>query len=205
MTEGHMIVPRQFAGEVDLIMRCEDHGELLTGLKEALEVTLRAVILTAAYVRRLDDLGIEIPSRFEKAGLSYYRLISHGQILAELFVTLCTERNLLSKASQLPLPQQRRIAANEPLKVMELGGDHRMVPPLAMTGCEITQMFTRGRLRSEGEQIGYLKDRMQLERTAPGDELVSLDKKRGGIVVRGVFVSATDMAHYLAELTPRKK
>jgi hypothetical protein len=160
----------------------------------------------AALVRQLEELGHEV--QIELGPLPFLRKIAYGNMIPELYVALECDPQLLSRAGSLPTPDQERIARNEPLKVMELNGDHRLVPPLSMTRREIAQVFAKGRVRSESEQVGWLKDRARREQQKSfplGDEaIVKIDRKRRGIVANGLFVPAADLAHYLGELSRGK-
>lgn len=129
-------------------------------------------------------------------------------MLAELFAALQGRATLLNRASMLPLPDQERIARNEPLKVMQLDGDHRMVPPLSMTVDDIAQVFGNGFLRNDTEQIGYLRtkrDRAIVRASVKATPQVIIDRKNGVAVKDGVAWTADELARALAELgKPRR-
>lgn len=189
--------------ELTLIRQSSDTQWLMSELKECLKITVYHVIKLAAIVRRLEECGCEIEVDFSL--LPYIRKVAYEQVVPELIVSLQGDQQLLSKAASLPIPEQRMIAENKPLKVMEIGGDHRKVPPLSMTRREIRQVFGRDKIRSDAEQIGWLRDeqtKAAVHQKVQSEVLV--DQKKKGIVVNGTFVSAADLAHYLAELTPRK-
>ena len=199
-------VPADMKRELSAIAAETDPNALMAELTQCFEITVNHVIKLAALVRRLECLGVEI--ELQVAILPYIRRIAYGQIIPELFVAMQGDASLLARTSSLPIPDQKKIASGEPLKVMEHGGDHRMVVPLQLTNREIKQVFGKGRLRSDAEQIGWLRDQEEsrrLKSVSVDVQDIILDKKRLGINVRGRFVSATDMAHYLAELTPRSK
>lgn len=184
------------------ISRCVDVQKLTEMLHETLSITINSVVRLAAIVKRLEELGAEVS--LASPILPYIRRIAHGQILPELFVSLQGDQALLDKAATLAIPDQRRFAENKPLKVMALGGNHRMVPAQLLTRREIRQVFGRGKLRTDTEQIGWLNDDAIKKLPSAHASEVVLDKRRGGILVNGTFVSATDLAHYLSELTTRR-
>lgn len=192
-----------FKKELDEIRESNDTEWLLKKLKDCLRITVDHVVRLAVIVRRLEECGVEISVDFSL--LPYIRRVAYEQVVPELIVTLQGDQQLLEKASSLPIPDQRAIASNKPIKVMEIGGDHRTVPPLSMTRREIRQVFGRGKIRSDAEQIGWLRDEQNkvLIHQQPQPD-ITIDKKKHGIVVNGIFLSATDLAHYLSELTTRK-
>jgi len=192
--------------DLKAIEESTDGKWLVEQLRRSLEISVEHIVRTAAIVRRLEELGIEVTIKI--AALPFLRKIAHGNMIPELYVALEGDNLLLEKAASLPTPDQEKISRNDPLKVMEINGESRLVPPLSMTRQEIHQVFANGRLRDEAEQVGYLRDRLQKEaaRSAnKGEELVRVDRKRGGIIIAGAFLSASDLAHYLGELSkPRR-
>jgi hypothetical protein len=199
-----MLVPREMQGELNRLLACDDAQQLMAELESSLAVTLRNVVKIAAIVRRLEELGVEISLKL--AILPLIRRIAYGQLVPELFVNLQGNSALLDRAASLPIPDQQRIADNTPVKVMMPDGDHRMVPPLSLTRREITQVFGKGKLRDDAEQVGWLRERMQMEQAkaaTTGEAPVLLDRKRMGIVANGHFISVSDLARYVAELSKR--
>lgn len=186
------------------IAACDDVQLLLEELRSCQIRWLQELDKMASIVRRLDQLGVEIS--IENSLLPYIRLIAHGQLSSHLFLAWHCEPPLLEKAMRLPLPLQERIADNEPLKVMTVDGDHRLVRPGDMTLREIKQVFHRSRLRTDAEQVGWIRDQ-QLKATAKagatpteGDG-VAVDRKRKGIVVNGRFLSLAELAGFVASLS----
>lgn len=188
---------------IDSISLCDNAQELLAELSECAEDFLRQVGRMAAIVRRLDELGVQVA--IENSLLPYIRLIAHGQLSANLFVACSGDSALLEKAMRLPLPLQEQVAENEPMKVLGSGGDHRMVRPLDMTPRERRQVFYGKRLRTDAEQIGFIRERVESEKAKRAVEsnetAVLVDRKRGGIVVKGHFMPTTELARYISELS----
>lgn len=186
------------------VATCTDTKLLILELQQCTTDWLTNVAKMAAIVRRLDELGVEV--QIENSLLPYIRLIAHGQLSANCFMACSGDVQLLERAMRLPLPIQEQIADNEPFKVMELGGDHRMVRPLDMTVRERRQVFHGKRLRTESEQIGWLreqsdKDRAKAIPAVSDDSPVELDRKRRGIVVGGYFIPIAQLGAYVAELS----
>lgn len=75
--------------------------------------------------------------------------------------------------------------------------------PLDMTNREISQVITRGRLRSDQEQVGWLRERQDAQaakQAVSDDEAYRIDRKRHGAVIEGHFFSRAALARILAEL-----
>lgn len=183
------------------ILECNDTATLLDGLRECTVDWMHNIAKMALYVRRLDELGVEVA--IENSALPFIRLIAHGQLSANLYLALSGDGHLLERAMRLPMPMQERIADNEPLRVMLDSGDHRMVRPLDMTRNEQRQVFHGKRLRTDAEQVGWLADKAARDRAKqqpPDMPSVTVDHRKKGIVVKGVFIAVADLANYVASL-----
>lgn len=180
------------------IQACDDTQALLKELSAALALTVDSVRKCAAIVRRLEEMGVTI--EITSLPLRELRLIAHGQTCAELFIA-CGGTPLFDRTKSLPMPDQLRVAKNEPLKVMELDGDHRMVPPLSMSSFEVSKVFGRNSIRNDAEQISWMRSRQE-RMAAPRsiEPSVAVDKRRSGIVVGDVFIPRKELARYLVEL-----
>lgn len=184
------------------ILNCDDVAALREAVLECASDLSNNIIRMAALVRRLDELGVEVA--IENSMLPFVRLIAHGQLSPSLFMALLGDIPLLEKAMRLPIPMQEQIAENEPMKVLELDGDHRMVRPLDMTMRERRQVFNGKRLRTDAEQIGWLREQRDKEanksQTVHAPD-VTVDRKRKGIVAGGVFIALPELAGYVASLS----
>lgn len=189
---------------IDQIHRISDRTELLKIIRNCLASTVENFRLIAAAVRRLEECGMELCELEEEIpSLHVFRRIAHGQVAPELFVNVKNE-TLREAASSLPLPDQIRIANNEPVKVMEPGGSFRNVPAHSLSQREIRQVFTRGKFREDAAQISWIKEHAQpKERVADDRPPLKLDRKRGGIILGGWFISAAELGHVMAELGKR--
>jgi len=184
------------------ISNCNDVQTLLGWLRDCQASFFSQLSRMASIVRRLDELGVEVS--VENSMLSYVRLIAHGQLSQELFATWHCKPALLDAARQLPIPVQEKIAHNEPLKVMTLEGDHRMVRPGDLTRKEMRQVFCGKRLRTDAEQVGWLRGHLEKlkAKSSPIDSPgVSVDRRRKGIVANGVFISLSELAGFVATLS----
>lgn len=198
----------------DMATSIEDHAHLLAKLdtaelKEELAKSMRItgehLLRMAAIVRILEDRGEDLRDiRYGIVG--YLRRIACGQVLPEVVAKFQGAPMLLSRISHLPLPDQHRIVKCDSISVSAgvVDGEiqHRSVPLLAMSRDEIYQVFASDRVRDEAEQEAYLHGRGQSKRKQNQDGVV-LDKKRGGIIVDGKFISVSDLAGYIARLSEK--
>lgn len=181
--------------------------ELRVELTRSLDMTAQSLRRLALIVRTLDERGIDL-SDLKLGLLTYLRQIAYGHVIPEVVVRFAEAPSLIQRIAALPAPDQRSLAGGEPvdLVVREADGSfgRRRADPLKMTGQQIYQVFGRGRLRDEAEQILYLQGRKEETASAksPAKKVgrVTVDGKRGGIRVGKVFVPAGDAIKALAEL-----
>lgn len=182
------------------IDECNDIQALVERLRDCTKSFLQNVAEMAAIVRRLDDLGAKV--ELNDAILPYIRMIAHEQLSADCFVALCGDTRFLDRVCSLPKPLQEQIASGETFKVMEIGGDFRMVSALEMTGNERRQVFDRHRLRTEAEQIGWLRERSMKVQAKPVPERpITVDRRRKCLIVGDIAISLSELAGYVASLS----
>jgi hypothetical protein len=201
---GHL--PEALAKELNRISMIDDKDELRRLLTQLLGITVENIVKVAAAVRRLEELGDDL-SDMEISILPQIRKVAYGQIVPDLLVRFQGYPSLLRKLTALPIPDQKRMAALEPVKVLESGGDHRMVPPLRMTNGEINQVFAADHIRDDAEQAAWLRSRAETRPRAAvvaEDEIVT-DMKLRGIWVGRTFIPATALANYLSQLTAKTR
>jgi hypothetical protein len=106
---------------------------------------------------------------------------------------------LLNVITSLPIPDQERLAAGEPVKMLTYGmGNqltHRMADPRDLTPAQVRQVFDRGSIRNEGEQATWL-DHLRAKASKPLPKAVGemhLDKERGGVTVGRKFIPLADL------------
>ncbi len=195
------LIPAELRKDVDEINSCENASQLNGMLNGFLLAGTKTIILVATIIRRLDELGE--PVTVELSTVNLLRRVAYGQVHPELVAKLQGNSFLLERSSHLPILQQLAIANNEPIKVLELDGDHRMVPPLSLTQNMIYQVFGRSGFRNDSEQICWLRDRREAKkiREVEFENPITIDRKRKGIVCGGIFVPAAELARCVAELT----
>lgn len=199
-------VNAELRSELEEVATWTDVGQLTSYLDDAFRLTISGVLRAAAAVRRLRELGADITAGVGVA--PFLERIAHGQLDPELFINLQGRTQLLTKAASLPLPLQREIAADKPVRVMELGGTHRMVPPSDLRPKEIAQVFDNGRLRSDGEQVGYLRERLAETSTIEPaeDPAIRLDRKHKRVWIPCArYLSEAEIVGLLAELRTRRR
>ena len=134
---------------------CDCRESLLDALRLCALDILSNIVRMAAILRRLESLGMEC--EIDHDLLPYIRLIAHGKLSANCFVTCAADPLLLKQAMRLPMPIQEQIGNNEPFTVIDPSGAKRQVHPLDMSRKELLQLFSGGKPRDEEEQAEYLQ------------------------------------------------
>lgn len=136
--------------------------ELQRLLVEDFDATVMRIKRMAATIRIMEERGEEIKNEGLRM-IQHLRAIAHGRMMPELVCACLDKRLLLNAAASLPLPDQKRIADDERIKVVVVtdeGTTYRKVRALAMSAPEIRQVLDTSRLsphiRSEAEQVSWL-------------------------------------------------
>lgn len=182
--------------------------DLRAELGRMLSVSADNLARLAAIVRTLEERGDDLADL--KLGLvDLLRRIAYGQVLPELVARYGVGSLLVKRAASLPLPDQRRIAAGEPVRVLVIEGgkiDHRTVPPEKLTRSELMQVIGDGHLRDDGEQRGYLIDqdrkpgRKRKAVAVDDGPAVRVDRRKRAIEVNGVTLTRAELLDYLRQL-----
>jgi hypothetical protein len=175
-------------------------------LSKALEMTARSLMRLALIVRTLEERGEDL-SDLRLGILGYLRQIAHGQVLPQVVVRFGGSPTLVRAVASLPAPDQRRLAAGEPVLMAVREGDrytHRMVDPLRMSATQVRQVFGPDRIRDESEQILRLQARAASEPSAPKKSQakgkIAIDPKGRGIRVNRTLVPTALLVELLAEM-----
>lgn len=193
----------RLTAELNRIAEDDDVQSLLSQLHECLAMTVGSIVKLAAIVRRLELLEVNVVE-LRIPNMAYFRKIAHGGMLPALFINLAGSPQVMRRVSRLPIPDQQKIVDGESMKVMLRGGDHLMISVTDMTGSQVTQVFAGDHIRSESQQVAWLVEHSQrAEVQKVPSPPVMLDRKRHGIVVGDVFVSASDLAAYLGDLAKK--
>lgn len=196
------LIPAGLLGELQALSSDELRRQLTLSLK----ITAEQLVRMAAIVRVLEERGDDL-SEFRGALPGYLRKIAYGQMLAEVVVRFADSPQLIQRVSQLPIPDQRRLADGESIEMAvltEAGTDKRMVDPLALRGPLLTQVFAPDHIRPLHEQVLILEAR----RAAPqpvkkqAKSRVRSDRELGGVFVGRGFASQEEILDALADLQP---
>jgi hypothetical protein len=181
-------------------------ARLRAELSRVLELTARNLMRLALIVRALEERGEDL-SDLRLGLLPYLRQIAYGQVLPEVVVRFAESPMLVRAIAALPGPDQKRLASGEPVSLVVARGEHghdiRMADPLKMTGDQIRQVFGKGRLRDEAEQVLMMeghtgkKGRARL-RNKVGSIVV--DRRNRGLVIGKEFVPVAQVIEALALL-----
>ena len=152
--------------------------QLTKEMLECVSLTVRTLIRLGVLIRRLETLGVDV-LELHVPSMGYFRRIAHGQLLPKVFIELVGAPYLLRKVALLSIPDQEKVSAETPLKVLLPGGDHLLVTPKDMTIAQVRQVFASGSIRTKPQQAAWLADQQQqavLKKQTPPE--VSVDRKR---------------------------
>lgn len=157
--------------------------------RELARATVNEVIQMATIVRIFDERGEPepIPGRLS----DWLRRIAYGQFLPELFVRFLGRNATLKQLQLLPASEQERFIREEPFAVVELGEQgptHRLIHPQDLDDEQIRQLVAfDGHLRTEAEQVTYLKKRRDqgVGKPVPVSRDIEIDREH-----RCVYITA---------------
>lgn len=133
--------------------------EDLFGLLESLGgLTVKIVQLAGWLWRELTGRGHDL-SRYKNVFMRYAPLIASGAVLPETVVKFQKLQTLLKAVASLPIPDQKKLCAGEPVIVVERTADgytHRLLPVDDLLAPTVRQVFGDRCIRGEVEQIAYL-------------------------------------------------
>lgn len=209
MSNSNSLDPRPPTPDAQLVAVGDIEAADTESLKERLTTLLARTAddlrQMAAIVGELERRGEDL-SALRLGIIDHLRRIASGQLLPEIVVRFSGFPQMLRIACHLPLADQQKLAAGEPVEMAVWRGDAvdwRRVDPMCLTRDQVHQVFAGDRLRGKVEQIAYLEDRRQRrpsegKRKARG--VVRADRERGGVTVKRTFVAAADVVAALAEL-----
>lgn len=183
-----------------------DSEGLRRELSRSLGMTAEHLMRLAWIVRLLEERGEDL-SDLRIGLLTYLRKIAHGQLVPEAIVRFGESPLVLQQVASLPLPDQLKLAAGDPVTLIVRGADghwdHRLADPLRLTREQSSQVFGKGRIRDESEQILILESRGKPKepQERPKTGRVKVDAKRGGIRIGSQFAPVADVVAALAALS----
>lgn len=187
-------------GALSAMSTRELREELLNGLR----VTASCLSRLAMVVKELEGRGDDL-SDLKIAMLTYLRLIASGQLLPEAVVRFVQSPRLMAIVASLTIKDQRALSEGKPVPLVVYGptGDttHRMVDPLNLVTPQIAQVFARGKIRTEAEQLVILDQRRTEAKRKPAKVgQLRLDRERGGVTVGKRFIPLIDLVAAVQEL-----
>lgn len=172
--------------------------ELKAALADCLRVTVDGLRMAAVYVRELESRGEDLAA-LKVSMMKYLRLIAYGQMLPEVVVRYAGQPLLLNIIGSLPVPDQGRLAAGDSVKMVTYTSDgqltHRMVDPRELHPAQMRQVFDKGSIRSESEQVVWL-DADRAKRRCEVPKAVGelhIDRDRGGVTHCRKFIPLADL------------
>ena len=164
-----MLSPQRedIVAEIARINEIEDREELLARFHDYWRNAKINIHFMVQLIKRFEGLGFEFTQQDETECrmLPLLRQIAADQIDMELAQRClskddATANRLFEVAKRLPMPDHRRIGSDQPMRIMELSGDHRLLQPSTMNRREIDQLIDRklGKLRNEAEQLAWLRE-----------------------------------------------
>lgn len=126
-------------------------AELRAQLHDAIGLTEAAIVRVAAIWSELSRRGEDLSGvRFSLA--RFMLRVARGQLLPGLVVALSGQTRALERIAELPLDDQKRLAAGDALEIYR-GQDRIDTAPLAsLTYSEIALAIRDGRIRTAAEQ-----------------------------------------------------
>jgi len=126
-----------------------------------------------------------------------------GPLIPELFAAPYATPTLINRAMGYSFDDQKRLADDSPLPVYDEAGDHRLVAPSVMRRRERMQVLGPTSIRSEGEQLAWIRDQKELKVSKEAkniDPPVLLSRKKKQLIVKGYAIGLKQLLQYAAEL-----
>jgi hypothetical protein len=191
-------------------LRSELIGRPQDELREALTRCLRhigkSIRDAAAIVGELESRGedlSDIPGL--RWLLPYLRRIHAGQMLPELLTNQLGSMNVVERAQFLPLPDQKKVADDEPLPVVILDDaglpQTVVIAPSRMRPEQVQAVFNKGHIRSEPEQVAAVRARQLPGKKQLVRAICKVDKRNRRLVIADTFyLTPVELEAYLRQL-----
>lgn len=179
-------------------------GDLKDRLSEAFKATVEGIMEIASIVKILETRGEDLDSL--KIGmLAWFRRVAYGQVSPNILIQYGDRPSLLRKLANLPMPDQVKIANDEPVEVLSFSNgraSERWVSPSDMTKKEVEQVFGSGRIRGLSEQRGWIDQKKpKFHSTETATPEVRIDKKKKQLVITGATkISRSQLFSYLSQM-----
>ncbi len=168
---------------------------------ERLEATIAEhLIYKGKVLASLAADGVKIAHDFHYLVL---QKVGDGSVVPEVYIRFQHKPRLMHRLSMMPLASQRRLAADEPVEVVEMVGREpttRLVPVIELDGDQVRQVFDGPRMRSPEEQGRWIKRKDSKRRDLSSDPRIVIGK--GFVNIGGVRLrrkQLIELADRLAE------
>lgn len=191
-------------GALDMLAGA-DEETLANIFRESKKTIAQRVIVAAAVVRLYDEQGFSLERLPMSArDLNYLRRVGSGSMIPDLLFSEKMTDTLRTRVARLPVIEQKKFAADEPVEVVSVIGDTtetRMIRPSELTAQQVYQLFGYDRVRTLAEQRTWIDERNQAAPVLAGPIVV--DTKSKCIFVTGdrVKITAKEMAEMVSRFS----
>jgi hypothetical protein len=187
----------------DLILDTLSTDDLKLELASSLQMTVENFKRIAIIVRILEERGEDL-STLRLSLLSFFRKIAHGQLSAHAVVRFAQFSQLLTRISNLPLPDQEKLANGGPVELVVRQGEAmttRLLDPIDLKPEQLNQVFGKDRLRSQSEQIAIIESRQNSTKPVRPTGSIKIDRENNGLVIGRKFFPSDEILSALTELS----
>jgi hypothetical protein len=161
MNDSQNVTIGSLESEYSILTTDEAIDELSRRLGAIVNNLLRAAVL----VKIIEDRGTNMDDLRERFGalLSHLRLIAYGQLEPQVVQRFYGKDDLIGRIATLPMPDQRRLANGDTVRVVIFSEDgrtltNRSLDPSKLSKKAMARVFARGRIRDDAEQAAILDE-----------------------------------------------
>lgn len=174
----------------------------LKALKECLSLATSSLADAASIFHEMEAAGDDV-SMVDRFTAIRLRRIYKGDVLPEVYTHF--DGTLQNAVQSMPVPQQRKMLADQPIEVITGdGSDVLNIAPSKLTRFQIRQVFGRGYIRDAAEQRAWLETEKarEVQHKSPAKALgPRLDKKKKGVWFGEAFVPLPEILRWVQSLT----
>ena len=191
--------------DTDLSIARMTNESLRAELAKQLSLTAFSLMRAAAIWTELQRRGVDMGAL--RSGLSaYLPRIARGELAAEAVVMFAGQKTLLQNIAGMPLEDQRKYAAGEPVSMVERDEQGRIVKISKrlreLSGREVALALGGGRIRSLAEQrlsLRQIEEQPTRKRYSSGS-IAKISARDGMIHVGRVRLDPLDLSPALSKL-----
>lgn len=187
------------------------NDQLRRMIREGIEMTARGITQAARAIVELEKRGEDL-SEFRRQTVHFLSLVAYRQLLPEAYLQFMGMSQWLKAISQLPMPDQERIASGKTLPLVVAGTVGQkwtvlQVAPRDVQPAKIKQLIGPDGIRSEAEQIAWLESAAvettkRKERRTLGP--ITIDRTAGVLKVGQSKLNPAMLVNALAQLNSVK-